>query len=1794
MTKYLSGRIKVKPVSGLSTDRYNYLSLDQAEPNLGAPISPLPTVPSGTQYQIIGVDGHPGKRYWIPIQGGLIPGSISIYEEGSLVGSLSSITQLNFLGNSITAQGVNLGVAATITVAPPGVDNSVLFKDSGDFATSSGLTFDDSTDRLSIGGFVDVGGSRLHVTSVGVGIGTTNPTQELDVRGDIRLTGTIVDENNDPGTAGQVLIKTANGGIDWINQGSVSAGAGGNIKDIQYHNSSGLIDGTTGFIYDAANQRVGLGVANPTVRFDVSGDVKVNGTVDTSRLYVSGIATFTNNARWTDGDKAQFGNNNSLEIYSQSNNSFIKDVGSGNLYVSGNDIYFDGASGSNLARFTEGGTSRLYYAGNQKLQTMVWGVDVEGTLAADNLTIAGVATLPVTNFTGDVTVNNLRSTGISTLGNIKISANTIASSSGNILLDSLGGTVQTNDILYVNNPTPSTSKDNGSIFTEGGLGVEKAVHIGETLNVGGLTTLSGIVTTGTHFFVGGDLSVLGDVFYDEIQGRNLKVTGISTFEGQINVANTIQPYADNTYDIGSSGLKWNEIFATNFRGTADTATALETARTFSIAGDATATGVPFNGTANVALNMSLVNSGVTAATYGSTVTIPVITVDAKGRVTNITNTGINFGTATVQQAQTMQVQTRAANADHYLTFVTDDNPSSGTYEEIYSDGGIRYNPASNILKVLAGTIEAQTLVSGNVTKQAQLSNEGALELFRSTGNSYIDFKSIISEDYDCRIESYVSGNDAGLKIRTGGNGQAAVALDITTDGHLIPGTDSTFNIGSSSVRHANIYADTFHGPLTGTSQNATALETARTFTITGDVDAPAVSFDGTGNVTLNTTLDTVNSNVGTYGNTNGTSYARVTVNGKGLVTAAQEVSINFLSSTVGTARDAQNIRTVGISTAANHYLTFVRDNNGSQEYEGVFTDTDIKYNPSTNLLQLAGEAWFNTAQTANKGIRVGDQGDIIKDGGYLSFRYDDGIRIYSSNKGGSAKIRLTSAGDILPESNNSGSIGNTSLRWGEVWATTFNGQFQGTAQQADILATTREIAMSGDVSWAVNFNGSSNVTSTGTLANSGVTAGTYGNTSGTQYPRITFDSKGRATTASNVNINFSNATVASADKLTNSRTFEINGTTGTNDAGEIQASAQSFDGTANVVLDGNLKSISGFSPNTSTYGNSTTVPTFKVNNQGLIYEVGTTGINFSNATVNQADRLTNNRTFSIGGVGSDGTSPGVTFNGTADVALNLSLATTGVTAGSYGNSTNVATFTVDTKGRLTLAGESAINFSTATVSQAQTIRTIRNQDDSAYFLSFFENNSASYSYQIPWTDASLTYNPNSNLLQVPNIKPTSIQQTNGATGGSGNVPVADGSGGWAWGTASAGSSIQIFSTETDTGTTSYLTFVEGNASGTKDLRHDDDLSYIPSDNRLIVDKLRLTRLEEPGGDSGGSGEVPIANGSGGWVWGTANAGGANTVLADENDNNSTRPVATLQGNDNAQNNVYYDDQFTYNHSDNQLTVPRARITELRDGSGSNGSNDQVAMSDGTNWTWETINLQNVPSSNQVKTQSTASGNSHFLTFVDSNNGSATSETVYTDGGLAYTPSTNTLNVNRSIWLNNDNTTGAGIRLSDDGDIVDLNDGYCSMRFTNGVQVHSGQGQLGSSPNTWRVRMKSDGDIHAKSNIIAYHSSDITLKENIRVIDNPISKLLKIRGVNFDWKDDYIEERGGEDGYFTRKSDVGVIAQEVEQVLPEVVSTKEDGTKGVKYDKIVPLLIEAIKEQQATIEDLKSRLEKLEG
>jgi len=89
------------------------------------------------------------------------------------------------------------------------------------------------------------------------------------------------------------------------------------------------------------------------------------------------------------------------------------------------------------------------------------------------------------------------------------------------------------------------------------------------------------------------------------------------------------------------------------------------------------------------------------------------------------------------------------------------------------------------------------------------------------------------------------------------------------------------------------------------------------------------------------------------------------------------------------------------------------------------------------------------------------------------------------------------------------------------------------------------------------------------------------------------------------------------------------------------------------------------------------------------------------------------------------------------------------------------------------------------------------------------------------------------------------------------------------------------------------------------------------------------------------------------------------------------------------------------------------------------------------------------------------------------------------------------------------------------------------------------------------------------------TSDINLKENIHSIDNALDKVMKINGVEFNWKG-------------TKEASAGVIAQEVEEVIPEVVKISGD-VRTVNYNGLVGVLIEAIKEQQRQIEELKKQI-----
>ena len=110
-----------------------------------------------------------------------------------------------------------------------------------------------------------------------------------------------------------------------------------------------------------------------------------------------------------------------------------------------------------------------------------------------------------------------------------------------------------------------------------------------------------------------------------------------------------------------------------------------------------------------------------------------------------------------------------------------------------------------------------------------------------------------------------------------------------------------------------------------------------------------------------------------------------------------------------------------------------------------------------------------------------------------------------------------------------------------------------------------------------------------------------------------------------------------------------------------------------------------------------------------------------------------------------------------------------------------------------------------------------------------------------------------------------------------------------------------------------------------------------------------------------------------------------------------------------------------------------------------------------------------------------------------------------------------------------------------------------------------------------------GEIVATNDITAFFSSDERLKENIKPIPNALDKLETLSGNTFDWKE------GHEDAHSHTGADTGVIAQEVESLdLPGLVVDRENGFKAVNYEKLVPLLIESIKELRAELNELKGQ------
>ena len=131
----------------------------------------------------------------------------------------------------------------------------------------------------------------------------------------------------------------------------------------------------------------------------------------------------------------------------------------------------------------------------------------------------------------------------------------------------------------------------------------------------------------------------------------------------------------------------------------------------------------------------------------------------------------------------------------------------------------------------------------------------------------------------------------------------------------------------------------------------------------------------------------------------------------------------------------------------------------------------------------------------------------------------------------------------------------------------------------------------------------------------------------------------------------------------------------------------------------------------------------------------------------------------------------------------------------------------------------------------------------------------------------------------------------------------------------------------------------------------------------------------------------------------------------------------------------------------------------------------------------------------------------------------------------------------------------------------------------GINCHNNANSASLQVAEFNVGASNAVEFKCFGDITAFASSDKRLKDNITPIPNALSKVLSISGNTFNWN---------ETSPYEGKADTGVIAQEIETLdLPGVTTIRDDGTHAVKYEKLVPLLIEAIKELKAEVDELKS-------
>jgi trimeric autotransporter adhesin len=779
-------------------------------------------------------------------------------------------------------------------------------------------------------------------------------------------------------------------------------------------------------------------------------------------------------------------------------------------------------------------------------------------------------------------------------------------------------------------------------------------------------------------------------------------------------ANTFINTTDNSFRLANvSANTFIGELTGNTSGNAGTATTLKTARSFSASGDASATAVSFNGSANVDLSLTLATVNSNVGTYGSTSAIPVITVDGKGRITSVTTSTIstsfgiagNNGTDTVNGGETLTVTGGTA-----LTSNVTDNTITIDLDNTAVTAGT-YGSATNIPQF---TVDAQ----GRITAASNIAVATNFTIAGDSGGTDVvnGGETLTFEGTTNEVDTIISDNKVKIGIVSNPTLTGTVSVGNLSSTGSVTGATASIT-GNLSAGNASVTGIVQGGSLKdGTATlSGGALTGATTGSFSGNVSA--------GNLTTTGTI------------TNGTvviAGANVTGGNATFTGAVQGGSLKD-----GTATLASGSLTDAVNGSFSGTVSFGDLSDGSITIAGFINDNSFATAAANNIATASSVKAYVDAQLGATNLDIaGDSGTASVDLDSQTLTIAGGTGLTSSVSGQTVTLNLDNTAVTAATYGAANSVA------------TFTVDAQGRLTNAVATAISITNSQVSDFNAGIDARVSGGVGLTYTngtidLDNTAVTAGTYG--SATNIPQFTVDAQGRITAASNIAV-ATNFTIAgnsgTADVVNGGETLTINGAsgqlattitnntvtvgivdgasianlsvTGTLTSDDITSNQITIAG--NAIITGNL-TVQG----TQTVIDSTTVQTadaiFRVNSNGttganvgfeanvggsmkqIVYtpanewDFGAENVKASTflgnltGTAANATILQTTRFFSASG---DASATAQAFNGSANVNLSLTLADTAVTAGNYGSATQIPTFTVDSKGRVTAASNVSI------------------------------------------------------------------------------------------------------------------------------------------------------------------------------------------------------------------------------------------------------------------------------------------------------------------------------------------------------------------------------------------------------------------------------------------------------------------------------------------------------------------------